>query len=317
LKLPLISIVVPVLNERDSIERFIAEIGSATQKLRYTFEIIFVVDPSIDGTEELLENLAGQNKSIKMIRLSRRFGQPAATMAGLENCNGVAAIVMDVDLQDPPAVIPSLVFEWEIGNKVVLAQRRTRTGEPYLKKLVSNFGYSFLNRFADVPIPPNAGDFRLIDRAVIEELRKFPEANAFLRGLVALVGFKSSTVFFDRPGRTIGKTHYNRFFGSFKIAFNGIVGYSSALLTISTFIGIFFSIIAMFLGTGYGLAKILGASFPIGNPTIVVAVLFVGGINLFAIGILGVYVSRVYDEVKQRPRYIIEQKLGFSKEIKL
>ena len=159
-----------------------------------------------------------------MLRLSRRFGQPAATIAGLENCKGIAAIVMDVDLQDPPGVIPSLISEWEAGNKVVLAQRTTRTGEPYIKKLVSNFGYSFLNRFADVPIPPNAGDFRLIDRAVIEELRKFPEANAFLRGLVALVGFKSSTVFFDRPGRTIGKTHYNKFFGSFKIAFNGIVG---------------------------------------------------------------------------------------------
>ena len=310
MKRPLISIVIPVLNEKDLIERFITELDKATQNLEYSFEMIFVVDPSVDGTEELLENLAEQNDCIKMLRLSRRFGQPAATIAGLENCKGIAAIVMDVDLQDPPGVIPSLISEWEAGNKVVLAQRTTRTGEPYIKKLVSNFGYSFLNRFADVPIPPNAGDFRLIDRAVIEELRKFPEANAFLRGLVALVGFKSSTVFFDRPGRTIGKTHYNKFFGSFKIAFNGIVGYSSALLTMSTFIGIFFSIVAIILGTGYGVAKILGANFPIGNPTIVVAVLFVGGINLFAIGILGVYVSRVYDEVKQRPRYIIERKIG-------
>ncbi len=310
MKRPLISIVIPVLNERDLIERFIAELGTATRKLEYNFELIFVVDPSVDGTEELIENLAEQNDSIKMLRLSRRFGQPAATIAGLENCNGVAAIVMDVDLQDPPGVVPLLISEWEVGNKVVLAQRTTRTGEPYIKKLVSNFGYSFLNRFADVPIPPNAGDFRLIDRTVIEELKKFPEANAFLRGLVALVGFKSSTVFFDRPGRTLGKTHYNRFFGSFKIAFNGIVGYSSALLTMSTLIGILFSILAIILGTGYGVAKILGANFPIGNPTIVVAVLFVGGINLFAIGILGVYVSRVYDEVKQRPRYIIERKIG-------
>ena len=276
MKRPLISIVIPVLNEKDLIERFITELDKATQNLEYSFEMIFVVDPSVDGTEELLENLAEQNDCIKMLRLSRRFGQPAATIAGLENCKGIAAIVMDVDLQDPPGVIPSLISEWEAGNKVVLAQRTTRTGEPYIKKLVSNFGYS----------------------------------NAFLRGLVALVGFKSSTVFFDRPGRTIGKTHYNKFFGSFKIAFNGIVGYSSALLTMSTFIGIFFSIVAIILGTGYGVAKILGANFPIGNPTIVVAVLFVGGINLFAIGILGVYVSRVYDEVKQRPRYIIERKIG-------
>lgn len=311
MKRSLISIVVPVLNERDSIEIFITEVGSVTRNLEYNFEIVFVVDPSSDGTEELLQTLSERDSRIKMLRLSRKFGQPAATIAGIENCEGVAAIVMDVDLQDPPSVIPLLISEWEAGNKVVLAQRKTRSGEPCIKKLVSNFGYSFLNRFADVPIPPNAGDFRLIDRAVMEELRNFPEANAFLRGLVALVGFKSSTVFFDRPGRAVGKTHYNKFFGSFKIAFNGIVGYSSALLTISTFVGIFFSILAIIVGAGYGLAKILGADFPIGNPTIVVAVLFVGGINLFAIGILGVYVSRVYDEVKHRPRYIIERKVGF------
>jgi dolichol-phosphate mannosyltransferase len=310
LKCSLISIVVPVLNERDAIEAFITEIKIVTRNLNYAFEIIFVVDPSTDGTEELIHKLAEQDRNIKMIRLSRRFGQPAATLAGVENCNGIAAIVMDVDLQDPPAVIPSLINEWENGNKVVLATRRTRRGEPYIKKIVSNLAYSFLNRFADVPIPRNTGDFRLIDRTVIEELRNFPEANAFLRGLVALVGFKNSTVFFDRPGRAIGKTHYNRFFGSFKIAFNGIVGHSNALLAMSTFIGILFSILAMIIGTSYGLAKVLGANFPIGNPTIVVAVLFVGGINLFAIGILGVYLSRVYDEVKQRPRYIIEQRIG-------
>lgn len=308
----LISIVCPVFNEANSLTQFVDEVFNVINALPYKFEVIFAVDPSTDGTERLIRDLNRLDQRIKMVRFTRRFGQPAATLAGLEHATGEAAIVMDADLQDPPEVIPQMLEMWASGSLIVLGQRSTRNGEPRIKKIVSHFGYRFLNRFAEIPIPPNTGDFRLLDRKVLEKLKSFPEANSFLRGLVALIGFETEIVYFDRPRRFAGTTKYNKWFGSLKIGFNGIIGYSTTLLSLSTISGMIFSTLAFIIAVAYGVAKLLGAHFPIGNPTIVVSTLFLGGINLLSIGILGLYIGRIYDEVKQRPRYIVQEYLGFE-----
>jgi dolichol-phosphate mannosyltransferase len=308
----LVSVVTPVYNEVEGLPEFINRLSASLNETGLDWEVVFCVDPSTDGTEQLLRDRHQSDKRIKLIRFSRRFGQPAATMAGIHSAGGDAVIVIDADLQDPPELIPELVKEWLGGAKIVLAERRSRTGEPYAKKLISNFGYNFMNRFSEIPIPRNTGDFRLLDRQVCEELKKFSESNLFLRGLVSLVGFETKTILFDRPERFKGVTKYNKWVGSLKIGLNGIVGYSTALLNMSTIFGLFFSTLAIMLGTSYALAKFLGVGFPIGNATVVTSVLLMGGLNLLFMGVLGLYISRIYDDVKNRPKYIIEEKLGLE-----
>ena len=307
-----LSIVVPVYNEVGNIPEFLTRVVPILLTNVETYEIIFSVDPSTDGTEDLIEVAHNLNPNIKMIKFSRRFGQPTATLAGLDYCSGRAALVMDVDLQDPPELIPELLARWREGFAVVYAKRRHRDGETWLKKFTSKVGYGLIDRFGDVKIPRDTGDFRLIDRIVIDELKRFPEAHGFLRGLVALVGYKQTEVVFDRPARHSGKGNYNRFFGSFKIGLNGIIGFSSALLNLSTVLGFLAAISAFILGAAYVLLQILDQSFPIGNPSIIAVVLFVGGLQLICLGIIGQYIGRIYDEVKQRPRYIVSQLVGLD-----
>jgi dolichol-phosphate mannosyltransferase len=310
-----LSIVVPVYNEVGNLPEFLTRVVPILVHSVESYEIIFCVDPSIDGTENLIEHAHSLNPNIKMIKFSRRFGQPTATLAGLELCSGRAALVMDVDLQDPPELIPELLAKWKEGFAVVYAKRRHRDGETWLKKLTSKVGYGLIDKFGDVKIPRDTGDFRLLDRIVIDELKRFPEAHGFLRGLVALVGYKQTEVIFDRPARHSGKGNYNRFFGSFKIGLNGIVGFSSALLNLSTVLGFLAAVTSFVLGASYVLLQILDQSFPIGNPTIVAVVLFVGGLQLICLGIIGQYIGRIYDEVKRRPRYIVDELVGLSKSI--
>ena len=305
-----LSIVVPVYNEVGNIPEFLARVVPILLENVETYEIIFSVDPSTDGTEDLIERAHNLNPNIKMIKFSRRFGQPTATLAGLDFCSGRAALVMDVDLQDPPELIPELLMKWRNGFAVVYAKRRHREGETWLKKFTSKVGYGLIDKFGDVKIPRDTGDFRLLDRVVIDELRRFPETHGFLRGLIALIGYKQTEVIFDRPARHSGKGNYNRFFGSFKIGLNGIVGFSSALLNLSTLLGVLAALTSFLLGVAYVVLQIFGQSFPIGNPTIVAVVLFVGGLQLICLGIIGQYIGRIYDEVKQRPRYIVAQSLG-------
>ena len=188
----------------------------------------------------------------------------------------------------------------------MVGRRVTRSGEPALKRATAAAGYSFLSRFSEVPIPENAGDFRLMDRSIVEQVKLFPEAHGFLRGLVALVGYEPEIVEFARPARTQGVTKYNKWVGSLRIGFNGIVGFSTALLNISTIIGLLAASLAVLTALGYVSAKLVGVEFPIGNPTIVMLVLLLGGCTLVCLGILGMYVGRIYDEVKRRPRYLVK-----------
>lgn len=249
---------------------------------------------------------------VKLIKFSRRFGQPMATIAGLSYATGAAVIVMDVDLQDPPELIGPMVEKWKEGYDVVLPQRRQRTGEPWVKRLIAAAGYRVINRIAEVNIPPNTGDFRLMSRRVVDEIVRLKESHGFLRGMVAVVGFRQCLMPFDRPPRFAGETNYNRFLGSLRIGFNGIFGFSSYALTLSTQLGFLIAGFSFLMALVYLILKLRGFPFPLGNPTLVILVLFLGGIQLISVGILGEYVGRIYEEVRSRPKYIIDRAEGFA-----
>jgi dolichol-phosphate mannosyltransferase len=233
-------------------------------------------------------------------------------MAGLELASGDAVVVMDVDLQDPPEIIPEMLEHWRNGSDVVVAQRSSRTGETVVKRIVAYLGYRLINRISDVEIPRDTGDFRLMDRRVVDQLLRFKETHGFLRGLVALVGFEQSIVQFERPQRHAGKGKYNRFLGSLRIGINGLVGFSTALLSLSTLVGFVSAIAAFVTAVAYAGFKLAGTNFPVGNPTIVILVLLVGGVQLICLGIAGQYIGRIYEEVKHRPRFIIDRAAGFE-----
>jgi dolichol-phosphate mannosyltransferase len=283
-------------------------LGEITQD----YEIIFSMDPSPDRTEEVVLAERAQDDRIKLLKFSRRFGQPMATLAGMEYSRGDAVIVMDVDLQDPPELIHEMIKKWREGYDVVLPQRRARTGEPWLKKLVASSGYKVINKIADVKIPPNTGDFRLMTRRVILEVVKLKESHGFLRGMVAVVGFKQCLIPFDRPARFAGETNYNRFFGSLRIGFNGIFCFSTYALTLSTQLGFITAMASFLIAVTYFVMKLAGFPFPIGNPTMVILILFMGGIQLISVGILGEYIGRIYEEVRSRPKVIVDRAEGFK-----
>ncbi len=307
---PELSVVVPVFNEAGNIEAFLRRLAPILHEHVRSYEIVFAVDPSTDGTEAIIRACRAKDPNVKMLRFSRRFGQPTATLAGIEVATGDAVVVMDVDLQDPPELLVEMLAKWRDGYDVVYAQRRTRTGETFVKRVVAKIGYALINRFAEVPIPRDTGDFRLLDRRVVDQLDRFKETHGFLRGLVALVGFEQTAVEFDRPPRHAGEGNYNRFTGSLRIGINGLVAFSSALLNLSTVFGFVAAAVAFLTGISYAIAKILGVDFPVGNPTIVVLLLLIGGVQLICIGILGQYAGRIYEEVKQRPRYIVAEAAG-------
>jgi dolichol-phosphate mannosyltransferase len=308
-----ISFVVPVYNEEQNIRYFLREILKILSKNNQKTEIIFCLDPSKDKSEETILKFRLKDQRIKLITFSRRVGQPMATLAGLQMSSGDAVIVMDVDMQDPPELIPLMIKKWQEGYDVVIPQRQSRSGEPWIKKLVSYVGYQVINRISDVNIPPNTGDFRLLSRNVVNHLVALKENHGFLRGMVALVGFRQCLIPFDRPPRHAGKTNYNQFFGSLKIGFNGIFCFSTYALTLASTIGFLVAGTSLLIGLAYAVLKVCGFPFPLGNPTIVILVLLLGGIQLIGIGILGEYIARIYDEVRARPKYIIDQAYGFKK----
>jgi dolichol-phosphate mannosyltransferase len=308
----LLSIVVPVFREEKNIPEFLRRIRPILGEITQDYEIIFSMDPSPDRTEEVVLAERAQDDRIKLLKFSRRFGQPMATLAGMEYSRGDAVIVMDVDLQDPPELIHEMIKKWREGYDVVLPQRRARTGEPWLKKLVASSGYKVINKIADVKIPPNTGDFRLMTRRVILEVVKLKESHGVLRGMVAVVGFRQCLIPFDRPARFAGETNYNRFFGSLRIGFNGIFCFSTYALTLSTQLGFITAMASFLIAVTYFVMKLAGFPFPIGNPTMVILILFMGGIQLISVGILGEYIGRIYEEVRSRPKFIVDRAEGFK-----
>lgn len=309
---PLLSLIVPVYREERNIPEYLRRIREVLAGLTEDYEIIFAMDPSPDRTEEVVLAARASDDRIKLLKFSRRFGQPMASLAGMEYSRGRAVIVMDVDMQDPPELVAQMVAKWREGYDVVLPQRRHRTGEPWLKKFVSHVGYLVINRIADVRIPPNTGDFRLMSRRVVNEVVRLRETHGFLRGMVAVVGFRQCLIPFDRPARHSGETNYNRFFGSLRIGFNGIFCFSTYALQLSTMLGFVIAGFSFLLMGIYLFYKLMGWIILWGNPTLVILVSFLGGIQLISVGILGEYIGRIYEEVRGRPRYIIESSSGFD-----
>jgi glycosyltransferase involved in cell wall biosynthesis len=309
----MLSVVIPAFNEERSVPLVYERLVPVLDSLDLEWEIIFSVDPSADLTEEAILRLREQNPRVKMLRFSRRFGQPQATLAGMAASSGDACVVIDCDLQDPPEVIPDMVARWREGFDVVYGQRRSRQGETLIKRIVAALGYRVIQRTAEVDIPPNTGDFRLMSRRVVDHVVALDEAHGFLRGLVAVVGFRQTSVPYDRDVRAGGANKYNRFLGSLVIGLNGIIGFSRYPLHLISLLGLTLSFVAVLLAVVYLILKLSGVPFPTGNPTIVVIVSLFSGIQLLSLGVMGEYVGRIYDEVKRRPKWIVESSYGFEK----
>jgi glycosyltransferase involved in cell wall biosynthesis len=308
----MLSVVIPAYREEANVDRVYERLRETLDGIGLDWELIFSVDPSPDRTEERILALRDADPRVKMLRFSRRFGQPMATLAGLEAAGGDAAVVIDCDLQDPPELIPELVDRWRQGFDVVYAQRRSRLGETIPKRIVAWAGYKAIKRIAEVDIPPNTGDFRLLSRRVVDNVVALKEGHGFLRGLVGLVGFRQTGVLYDRDARAGGTSKYNQLFGSLVIGLNGVVGFSRYPLQVISILGMLLSGVSFLLGVVYAALKLAGVAFPVGNPTIVIVIAFFSGVQLLSLGVIGEYVGRIYDETRQRPKFIIESSYGFE-----
>lgn len=305
-----ISIVVPVYKEALIIKSFLARIEPVLNQMGLTYEILFCLDPSPDNTQEIIQAEINRNPNIKLILFSRRFGQPAATMAGILTCSGETCVVIDVDLQDPPELIVEMAAKLKEGYEVVYAKRRSRKGETLFKRCIAYLGYKAINKLTDVKIPQNTGDFRIMTRRVMDELKNLNESHGFLRGLVAYIGFKQTYIEYDRDERFAGKGNYNRFTGSLKIGLNGLISFSSRPLQMMSIMGAVIAGFSFVLGSWYVIQKLMGFALTPGLSTTVLVVTFFSGVQLLCLGLMGEYVGRIYDEVKKRPLFIIDQVIG-------
>jgi polyisoprenyl-phosphate glycosyltransferase len=307
-----VSVVVPVYKEAGNIKPFLERTEAVMERLGVSYEIIFALDPSPDDTEAVILREIERNPAVKLILFSRRFGQPAATMAGILNCTGEKCVVIDVDLQDQPEVIEPLYNKMAEGYEVVYAMRTSREGETLIKRAVSYFGYTVINRLSDVQIPRNTGDFRIMSRRVVEELRRLSESHGFLRGMVAFVGFKQASVLYNRDEHLSGTGNYNRLIGSLRIGINGLVGFSSRPLQLMSMAGFAVAALSFAIGLWYFVQKVFGVDLTPGLPTTVLVVSFFSGVQLLALGVVGEYIGRIYDETKGRPMYIVDKKVNFD-----
>lgn len=305
-----LSIIVPVYKEEKNIKPFLERLEKVLESITPNYEILFCLDPSPDQTQFVIEQEIQRNSKIQLMVFSRRFGQPAATMAGILNCSGKSCVVIDVDLQDPPELIVDLYNKQKEGYEVVYAKRRSRKGETFIKRLIAHVGYSVINKISEVQIPRNTGDFRIMSRRVIEELRNLNESHGFLRGLVAYVGYKQAFVEYDRDERFSGKGNYNRLTGSLKIGLNGIISFSSRPLFLMSIVGFFLALVSFLIGFWYVFQKLIGIDLTPGLSTTVLMVTFFAGVQLLGLGLIGEYVGRIYDEVKRRPMFIVDKKIN-------
>lgn len=308
-----LSVVVPLYNEEPNINYLFERLLTVLERLNTTYEIICINDGSKDDTLKCLVEHHYRNPAIKVVNLSRNFGKEIALTAGIEYSTGAAVIPIDADLQDPPELIEELIAKWREGYDVVNATRRSRQGESWLKRFTANVFYQTIGQLSSVPIPRNTGDFRLLDRRVVEVLKQMPERTRFMKGLFAWVGFKQTSVFFDRKPRLKGKTSWN-YWRLWNLAIEGITSFSSLPLKVWSYIGLAISLTSIIYATFLIVRTlILGNDVP-GYASIIVAVLFLGGIQLLTLGIIGEYLGRVYEEVKGRPLYLVRDSYGFDKE---
>ncbi len=306
----MLSIVVPIHNEAETLSAFEQRLSPALDALGEQSEVILVDDGSTDTSPVQMRLLAERDPRYKLVMLSRNFGHQIAITAGLDRATGDGVIVMDGDLQDPPEVIPQLVERWREGYDVVFAIRKRREGEPVLRKLRAAIFYRFFRSISDIDAPVDVGDFRIIDRRVLEALRDMPERHRYIRGMVTWVGFRQTGIEYVREERFAGESKYT-FRKLLQLGLDGVASFSNAPLDLVLRIGMTVSVLSLAAAVAAIGIKIAGL-FPIpGTATIVVLLSFLGGIQLLMLGILGTYLGRIYEEVKARPLYFVDREFGF------
>jgi polyisoprenyl-phosphate glycosyltransferase len=306
-----ISIVIPIHNEAAVLEALFTRLSRVLDQLRMTHEIICVDDGSTDASLERLLRFRAQYPALRVVSLSRNFGKDVALSAGLEHACGNAVVPLDADLQDPPELIEAMVAKWREGFDVVYATRARRDGESLLKRASARYFYRIFDRITDFPFPRDTGDFRLLDRRVVDVLVRLPERTRFMKGLFAWVGFRQTALTFDRAERIGGKSQWS-YWRLWNFALDAVTSFSSMPLKVWSYLGVVISLLAflyaMFLA---GLKIIRGIDVP-GYASIMVAVLFFGGVQLISLGIIGEYLARTYNEAKGRPLYLVRERWGFD-----
>ena len=303
---PVFSIVAPVFNEIGSVEEFYKAIVQVMQTLKQPWELLLVDDGSTDGSTKRIRDLAADDPHVKPVIFARNFGHQIAVTAGLDYTQGDAVIIIDADLQDPPPVILDLIAKWREGFEVVYAVRRKREGESWFKLATASLFYRMIYRITDVKIPLDTGDFRLIDRKVVNVLGQMRERHRFLRGMAAWVGFRQVGVEYDRKERFAGKTKYP-FSKMFKLALNAITSFSYFPLQLATYLGFICAGISILAIPVVAYLRLSNQGALLGQATTLIAVLLLGGVQLITLGILGEYIGRIYDESKGRPLYIVSE----------
>lgn len=306
-----ISLVVPLYNEEQNIEPLFDRLEGVLNRLHLSYEIVCIDDGSKDNTLCRLIDRHYRNPAIKVISFSRNFGKESALTAGIDYATGACVIPIDADLQDPPELIIELVDQWRQGYEVVNAARRSRQGESWLKRSTARAFYWVIGQVGEVPIPTETGDFRLLDRKVVEALKQLPERTRFMKGLFAWIGFKQTTVFYDRLPRHQGQTKWN-YWRLWNFALDGITSFSTIPLKVWSYLGLILALIALLYASFLFIRTlILGVDVP-GYASIMVAILFLGGIQLITLGVIGEYLGRVYEESKGRPLYLVRDAYGFE-----
>jgi len=313
---PLLSVVVPVKNEEQAILGFVERVGVILESIAGAegWEILFVDDGSTDATLATIVAANQRDGRVRALSLSRNFGKEAALSAGLDHARGAAVIPMDVDLQDPPEVLPEMVAKWREGHEMVFGIRRCRDSDGWTKRVTAGLYYRAHNMVSQDKIPENAGDFRLLDRKVVEVIRALPERNRFMKGLFAWAGFKQAAVEYDRVERETGSTKYN-YWKLWTLALDGITSASTVPLRIWSYAGALVALFALSYGTFLALDTLMFGNPVPGYASIMVSVLFLGGVQLISLGVLGEYVGRILTETKQRPLYVVRDTVGIDSQV--
>jgi glycosyltransferase involved in cell wall biosynthesis len=306
---PSLSVVVPVYDEEAVLPEFHRRLAAVLDAVPADVEIVYVNDGSRDGSMATLVALHGSDARVSVVDLSRNFGKEVAMSAGLDHARGDAVVVIDADLQDPPELIPEMMAAWQEGCDVVLMRRARRADESWLKKATAHAFYRAIGSIGTIDIPPNVGDFRLLSRRAVDALTRFPERSRFMKGLFAWIGFPCKEITYDRDGRYAGRTKWN-YWRLWNFALEGITSFSVVPLKIASYVGFVTALVAFAYGV-FVIGKTLLFGDPVrGYPTLVVLVLFLGGLQLMALGIIGEYLARMFIEVKQRPLYLVARKLA-------
>ena len=302
---PVYSFVVPVYNEEETLEELYRRLSAVAQQLDGPAEVVFVDDASSDGSQRILQSFLARDPRVRTVRLARNFGHQVAISAGIDHARGDAVVIMDADLQDPPEVVPKLVERWREGYDVVYGVRERRQGDTWFKRVTASLFYRLLHSFAETDVPVDAGDFRLIDRKVADAFRALPERHRYVRGLFAWLGFRQIGVPFARDPRFAGEPKYS-YRASLRLAIDGIVSFSTAPLRFALVFGCVVALATFVVGIFALVTRIAGFYSLPGWASILVVVSFVGGVQLVLTSAVGLYVGRMYDEVKARPLYVVE-----------